>query len=182
MENTALIIIDIQNDYFPNGKMELEGSIKAAEQAKKTIDVFREKGRPIYFIQHESLQPGASFLVPNTEGNQIHELVKPLPDETVIIKHYPNSFRETELLDKLKEQGIKKLVIVGMMTFMCVDATVRAGFDLGYECVVLHDATAARALEFENDAIPASQVQGSFLAALGMAYAKVEGTEAFIGS
>ncbi|MCP4621974.1 MAG: cysteine hydrolase [bacterium] len=180
MEKTALIIIDIQNDYFPNGLMELEEPVAAAENARKALMFFRDKGKPLYHIRHENLQPDAPFFLPETYGNQIHELVEPLPHEPVIMKHFPNSFRATELLEKLKEQDIEKLVIVGMMTLMCVDATVRAAFDLGFECTVLHDATAATTLQFEGETIPAAHVHGTFLAALAMGYAQVVSTDAFL--
>ena len=180
MKDTALLIIDIQNDYFPKGLMELEGSIGAAEKANKVLADFRENGLPVYHIRHESIQPGPAFFLPETEGNRIHNLVAPLPEETVIMKHFPNSFRKTDLLSKLKDQGIKKLVIVGMMTLMCVDATVRAAFDFGFECTVLHDATAARSLEFDGMTIPASHVQGAFLAALALGYAQIQDTDTYL--
>lgn len=180
MKETALIIIDIQNDYFPQGLMELEGSTAAAKNANKVLVHFREKNLHVCHIRHESLQPGSTFFLPDTKGNQIHELVAPLPGEAVIMKHFPNSFRDTNLLTTLKDQAIKKLVVVGMMTLMCVDATVRAAFDLGFECTVLHDATAARALEYEGRVIPASNVQGSFIAALGLGYARIMDTDAYL--
>ena len=126
----ALIIIDIQNDYFPGGKMELEGSPAASVQAAKLLDGFRIKGLPLVHIQHVSNRPGASFFLPETEGVNIHASVAPRSGETVLQKHFPNSFRETKLLEHLRAQGADHLVIAGMMTHMCVDASTRAAFDL----------------------------------------------------
>ena len=68
----ALIIIDIQNDYFPGGKMELEGSPEASLQAAKLLASFRAKELPLVHIQHVSNRPGASFFLPDTEGVNIH--------------------------------------------------------------------------------------------------------------
>lgn len=79
-----------------------------------------------------------------TPGVEIHENVKPLEGENVFQKFYPNSFRDTGLLDYLKENDVTKLVITRMMTHMCIDATTRAGFDFGYKCTVIYDACASR--------------------------------------
>lgn len=180
MKNTALIIIDIQNDYFENGKMELDRPLPAAQAARQVLEHFRAEEGPIFHVRHESVQPGATFMIPNTKGAKVHELVAPLKNETVITKNTPNSFRGTPLLQKLKEAGVEHVVVVGMMTFMCVDATVRAADDYGFKCTVLHDATASRALEFDGQLVPASQVQAAFIAALGSACATVESTASFL--
>ena len=92
---TALLLIDIQNDYFPGGAMELEGSTAAALQARAALELFRAEGRPVFHIRHLSIRPGATFFLPDTPGAEIHDLVRPLPDEPVIVKHFPNSFRDT---------------------------------------------------------------------------------------
>jgi nicotinamidase-related amidase len=170
---TALLLIDIQNDYFPGGKMELEGAIEASLKAKDLLDVFRHVKLPVVHIQHLSAQKGATFFLPDTDGALIQENVKPLDHETVIRKNVPNSFRGTALLDHLKKEAVNRLIVCGMMTHMCVDATVRAAFDHGFECVVVHDACATRTLTFKGIDIPASHVQGAFLAAMGSVYARV---------
>lgn len=178
--STALLLIDIQMDYFPSGRMELVGSIEAAGAAARLLAAFRKASWPVYHIQHISVQPSATFFLPGTTGIEIHSLVTPLPNEPVVIKHYPNSFRETDLLDLLKTGGITQLLFCGMMTSMCVDATVRAAFDLGFGCTVAQDACATRDLSFAGETIPARQVHGSFLAALGAVYANIRGTDAII--
>jgi nicotinamidase-related amidase len=180
MKKSALILIDIQKDYFPGGKMELEGSSEAGEKARKVLDVFRERNWPLVHIQHWSVRPGATFFIPETEGVEIHPVVQPLPGEPVVTKYFPNAFRETSLLESLKKEGIEHLVIAGMMTHMCVEATTRAAFDLGFPCTVVHDACATRALSFGGTVVPAPQVQAAFLAALGSVYAKIIGAEEYI--
>ncbi len=171
--NTALLLIDIQNDYFPNGAMELEGSSDAGRRAGEILQCFRQRHLPVVHVRHLSLRPGSTFFLPGTDGARIHEAVTPLPGETVIEKHFPNSFRETGLLDHLRKEKVTHLMIGGMMTHMCVDATVRAAFDFGFSCAVLYDACATRALTFGNLQIPAASVHGAFLASLGSMYARI---------
>jgi nicotinamidase-related amidase len=178
----ALLLVDIQRDYFPNGKMEVVGAVEAAQAAKRMLDHFREKNLLIIHIQHIAARPNATFLLPNTEGINFHESVKPLPAEMVIKKHFPNSFRETDLQSHLLSKGIKDLVICGMMSHMCIDSTTRAAFDKGYNCTVAHDACATRNMAFNGLEIPSKHVHGSYMAALGAVFAKVSSAEEIIGT
>jgi len=172
----ALILIDIQNDYFPGGRMELEGSLEASLRAAELLSFFRRERLPVVYVQHVSIRPGATFFLPDTDGVKIHENVRPLENEPVFEKHYPNAFRDTPLLAHLSGAEVTRLVICGMMTHMCVDATVRAAFDHGFECIVAHDACATRALVHEGRTVAAPDVHAAFLAALGSTYAKVLST------
>lgn len=176
----ALIIVDIQNDYFENGAMELVGSLEASKNAKEILTKFRNENLPIIHIQHLSLAPGSTFFLPDTKGQEIHENVKPLDGEEVIEKYYPNSFRDTGLLDYLKSQNITELVIVGMMTQMCIDATTRAAKDFEFECTVIGDACATRNLEVNGKTVKAEDVQTAFLAGLNSFYAEVKNTEDYL--
>ena len=178
--NKALILIDIQNDYFENGAMPLVGSLEASENAEKILNKFREEGSTVVHIQHIAARPDATFFLPNTKGAEIHNNVKPLPSEKVIIKHFPNSFRGTVLLDYLKENRIEELVICGMMTHMCVDATTRAAKDLGFVCKVIRDACATRDLDINEKTVKAENVHNSFLAAFTYYYADVITTDQFL--
>lgn len=170
---TALILIDIQNDYFEQGTMTLSGSEEAGENAKLILNEFRASKSEIIHIQHIATRPEATFFRPNTVGAEINECVRPLPHEKVIVKHYPNSFRETGLLDYLKGKNITDIVVCGMMTHMCVDATVRAAKDFGLNILLIGDACATRALEIGGKQVKAEEVHHSFLAALSYFYASV---------
>ena len=178
--STALVLIDIQKDYFPGGRMELVGSVEAAGAAARLLAAFRKASWPIFHIQHLSIQPAATFFVPGTAGIDIHPSVTPLPEEPVIVKHYPNSFRETNLLESLRHAEVNSILICGMMTSMCVDATVRAAFDLEFTCTIAQDACAAPELAFNGEKIPARHVHGAFLAAMGAVYAKIRTTDAIL--
>ena len=173
MADTALVIIDIQNDYFPGGKMELEGADVAAEKAKQALHHFRSRSLPVIHIKHLSVRPGSTFFIPGTEGAEIRDAVRPLEGETVVEKNFPNSFRSTKLKELLDQNGVKNLVVAGMMTHMCVDASVRQAADLGYKVTLLADACATRAQTFGGETVPARQVHAAFLAALNGFYAKV---------
>jgi len=181
--DTALLIIDVQNDYFPDGNMELVGATQAGENTKKMLEYYRAHQLPVIHIKHIATNAGATFFLPNTPGAEINALVAPLKDEKVIIKHYPNSFRETDLQEYLQSKGIKNLVITGMMTDVCVESTTRAAFDLGYKNTIIGDACATRDRELGSEVIPAAVVHESFLAgisALDDLYARIMNTQDYI--
>ncbi|AZA54833.1 cysteine hydrolase family protein [Chryseobacterium sp. G0201] len=183
MENTALLIIDVQNDYFKGGNMELIGYEAAGKNTKQVLEYFRAKNLPVIHIKHIATQEGATFFLPNTSGAEINSVVAPKEGEKIITKNYPNSFRETELLSYLQSKGIKNLVITGMMTDVCVDATVRAAMDLGFSNTVIGDAVATRDRELYGKTVTASDINRSYLAgmtALGNLYAKVVTTKEFL--
>ncbi|MBT2558781.1 cysteine hydrolase [Hymenobacter sp. ISL-91] len=178
----ALIIVDVQNDYFENGAMELVGPLPASENAKLILAKFREENLPIVHVHHLGVSPDATFFLPGTEGAEIHANVKPAAGEKTVQKYYPNSFRETDLLEHLQGLDIKELVITGMMTHMCIDATTRAARDLGFECTVIGDACATRDLEVNGAQVKAADVQTAFLAALSSFYAKVQDTKEYLAA
>lgn len=173
----ALLIIDIQNDYFKGGAYELVNPQIASSNAKRLLENFRKKDMPIFHIQHISTKANATFFLPNTNGVLIHEDVKPLENEIVITKNFPNSFSKTSLLEEIKKQDIKELIICGMMTHMCIDTTTRAAFDLGFDCVVSYDACCSKDLEFNKNKIIAQDVHDSFMASLSGIFAKVLNTD-----
>jgi nicotinamidase-related amidase len=177
---TALLLIDIQNDYFPGGNMELEGSPEASLRAREILSFFRGKNLPVVHIQHVATRPGAIFFLPDTEGVKIHPNVEPVPGEVIFQKNYPNSFRSTPLLEHLRDQGVDHVVVCGMMTHMCVASTVRAAFDYGLEITVVHEACATRTLTFQDQTIPAAQVQAAFLSSLSFLYARIVSTGEFL--
>jgi nicotinamidase-related amidase len=179
---TALLIIDIQNDYFEGGAMALAEPLKASSNAARLLDNFRQNNMPVIHIQHIANRAGASFFIPGTAGADIHDDVKPLQQEKVIVKHFPNSFRETGLLDHLRTNNITRLVICGMMTHMCVDATTRAAKDHGFDCVVIGDACATKDLEVNGEHVNAAEVQKAFLAALNYFYSTVLTTGEYLDS
>ena len=177
---TALVLVDLQNDYFPGGRMELVGPDYAAAFSKDLLTLFRKNRWPIFHVQHIAVHSGANFFLPDTEGVDINTVLAPTADESVVQKHYPNSFKDTSLHKALKNANVTKVVICGAMSHMCIDATTRAAADLGFECTVIHDACATMDLEFAGRKIPAEAVHGAFMSALASAYARVLSLESFL--
>ncbi len=173
MTTQALLIIDLQNDYFEDGKFPLSETKAAAANAASILTAFRGAKMPVFHIRHEILRKPAPFFEPETKGAEIHASVEPVGNEPVITKNFPNSFRETDLKDQLQALGITDLVITGAMSNFCIDATTRAAADLGYGCTVAHDACAAPDLEFDGVAVTAAQVHAAFMAALAMGYGAI---------
>ncbi len=160
--------------------MELEGADSAVQNVKKLLDVFRSNSDKIVHIQHISNRPNATFFLPNTKGVEIHDLIKPVDGEAVFQKNFPNSFRETGLLEYLNKNNIDELVVTGMMTHMCVDTTTREAFDLGLKCTLAYDACATRNLSFNSKEVKAEDVQTAYMAALNGLFAKVISTDEII--
>ncbi|MGO2262033.1 cysteine hydrolase family protein [Halomonas sp.] len=181
MNNRAIIVVDIQNEYFPGGKLLLNGIEEAATNAANVIEHARSENDLVVYFQHESADPDIPFFTPGTQGVAIHPMVLPLGEETVLVKHFPNSFRETGLQELLDQQNIEEVVIIGAMSHMCIDATSRAASDLGYKTTIIHDACATLDLEFDGVTVPASQVHATIMAALAFAYGTVTTTKQYIG-
>jgi nicotinamidase-related amidase len=176
----ALLIIDIQNDYFPGGAFPLVEPEGAVASARRLLDSFRTAGEPVVHLRHVWDAPDAEFMRPGTPGVEIHSEVAPSSGEPVIEKDAPNGFLRTPLEQTLRERGVERLVIAGMMTSMCVDATARAASDLGFDVTVAADACAAPDLEFGGVLVPAAAVNAAFLAALADSYGEVASTDELV--
>jgi nicotinamidase-related amidase len=172
-ERPILVIVDIQNFYFAGGQLPLVGPLEAARSARQLLDFFRAKKWPVVHVRHGRKPQSGETVEPSDPQYVIHELVAPLPGEPVITKRFANSFRDTTLLDTLKNLGGKKLVICGMQTQMCVEAAVRAADDLGFAVTLVHDACATRDLTFGGQTVPARTVHLAVLAALNGSYGRV---------
>ena len=179
MFETALLVIDLQRDYFPGGKFELPDIERAAERAATLITLFRANGLPVIHVRHVELDPAAGFLLEGTSGVEIDPRVAPQGEDMLITKNHPNAFRDTTLAKVLHVLGAKELFFCGAMSNLCIDATVRAARDMSYGCTVVEDACAACDLAFAGKIIPAEQVHGAFMAALASAYAEVVDLKTF---
>lgn len=174
---SALLLIDIQNDYFPGGRCELFQSEQSAEKAKLLLEQFRNRGLPVFHIQHINENEAKGFFLPGTEGAEIYYSVSPINKEKVLVKHTPNAFLDTGLKNLLHAQDIKQLVICGMMSHMCVDSTVRAAKDLGFSVLLPEDACTTKALIWNGAHIPAQTVHQAFMASLSSSFTQVVKTK-----
>jgi len=167
----TLVVVDIQNDYFPGGAYPLVGATEAGAAAASVLAAFRRSGDPVVHVQHIWDAPDAPFMRPGTPGVEINPVVAPVPGEPVVTKSAPNAFVGTELATLLDRDST--IVVLGMMTSMCVDSTVRAAADAGYIVELVHDACAAPDLEFGGTSVPGASVHAAFIAALGEGFARV---------
>src|SRR4051812_46310701 len=182
MPKRALVLIDVQNDYFPGGKWPLTGIEAAADNAAKLLAAARKAGDLVIHVRHEFPTADAPFFTPGSEGAKTHSNVQGTDGEPVVLKHQVNAFRETDLKNMLDRRGAEEVVICGAMSHMCVDAGVRAASDLGYKCVVVHDACATKDQEFEGTVVAAADVHAAFMAALQFGYAQLVSTEEYLAT
>lgn len=182
MKKRGLIVVDLQNEYLPTGKLPLSGIEAASANAAKVIADARAKGVPVFHIRHEFANNEAPVFVPGTDGVEIQPAVAPVGDEPVIVKNYINSFRETDLKRQLDANGVEEVVVVGAMSHMCVDAVVRAAADMGYPVTVLHDACATLDLEFNGVTVTAAQVHAAMMAAFAFGYGTVKSSSEYLSA
>ncbi|MGY2048035.1 cysteine hydrolase family protein [Methylobacterium sp. JK268] len=172
MTKRAILVVDLQNEYLPDGKLPLVGIAEAVSGAAALIADARASGHPVIHVRHEN-PAGAPVFAAGTAGVGIIPAIRPQEGEAVVVKHFPNAFRETGLQALLDAGGIEEVVIVGAMSHMCIDATARAAADLGYATLVAHDACATRDIAFGSRTVAAADVHAAFMAALGLAYGRV---------
>lgn len=177
----GLLIIDVQRDYFPGGKIPLHQPEAALQNINQLETYFLQKNWPIIYIQHVNYRINASFFKPFTQGVKLHPQLQLKTASVIVKKLYPNSFHKTQLEGLLKELRVTQLVITGMMTHMCVDSTTRASCELGFQPIVISDATATKELSSAGETVAAQAVQTAFLAAL-TSFAKVCSTAEFLKS
>lgn len=170
-QKTALLIIDIQEVYFPGGGLTLENPEEAGMNAGLLLQHFRQTGQFVIHVKHNVNQ-----------GGNIHEFVVPIEKEQVIVKDDINAFKGTPLREILEKNGVERLVICGMQTHMCVEAATRAASDMGYSCIVVSDACTTRALQYGPVIVPAKEVHYSTLSTLAGYYADVLTTDEYLRS
>lgn len=176
----GLVVIDLQNEYLPTGKLPLTGIEAVVANAVLVISHSRGTGIPVFHIRHESNNEAVSIFVKGSSGADIQPAVSPEGDEPVIVKKHINAFRETDLKQQLEAADIQELVVIGAMSHMCIDAVVRAAADMGYPVTVLHDACATLDLTFGGVNVPAAQAHATMMAAFQFGYATVKSVDEYL--
>lgn len=180
MSSTALVLIDIQNDYFKAGRWPVEKMLEVSANAARLLEHARRKGHSVIHIRHENPSVDAPFFRPGTQGAEIHSSVSPENNEPVILKRRPNSFLGTDLRQQLDDKSTKNIVICGAMSQMCVDSTARAAVDFGYAVTVIENACGAKEQTFNGRELTAAQVHAAFMAPLAMSFARVTTCKRFL--
>lgn len=174
----ALIIIDVQNDYFPGGRFELKNTSNTLNNIKKVLTYARNNSYSIFHVQHIAPE-NAPFFAKGSIGSELYHEITPLTGEHIIQKNYPNSFFKTDLKNILDKEDIKDIIICGMMTHMCIDSTTRGALELGLNCTLIEDCCTTKDLEYDTNIISWDNVHNSFISALTR-FSKVVKTETFL--
>ena len=173
---TAFVAIDVQIDYFPRGRFPNFGARSALKKTLVLRDWARTLGLPVFWVRHTS-PSNARFFREGTPGRELHPALTPLPGEPIIDKRDPNSFVGTDLEAQLRARGITTVVWCGMMSWMCIDTTVRSAKDRGFTNLLAHDACAAGWLKGPYGVVTPWAAHKAFVSALGFRHATVMSTK-----
>jgi len=138
----ALIVIDVQNDYFPGGAYPLWNTEETLTRIEEAIALARARNAAVILVQHLAKpNPGsAPFFTTGTPGAEIHPRIRSAaPEAAVVIKGHADSFVDTSLEETLKRLGVNELLVCGMMTQNCVTHTAISKFAEKYKVTVLPD-------------------------------------------
>jgi nicotinamidase-related amidase len=136
----ALLVVDIQNDFF-NISQACTDSLKSAIQyVNAAIALFRKKNLPVIAVQHKSVEDS---LVPGKMGFDIPDSVKLEPSDLRIVKTHGNSFNDTGLTEKLRSLGVDTVIITGFCAEQCVLSTYKGAEDLDFKPIILKGSIAS---------------------------------------
>ena len=141
----ALIVIDIQNDYFPGGAFTLENADEACKVAVEAIEQAKRDGWLVVGVQHVN-SPDAPFFKPDTEGVKTHSAIAAaLVDAPIVVKSEADSFFKTNLEQIVREAGITDIYLTGMMTQHCITHTALSPQASGMKVHIIAKGCAAPA-------------------------------------
>jgi nicotinamidase-related amidase len=137
------------------------------------IEAWRAKGLPVIHVRHDSVAPG-STLAPGQPGNAFRPGFGPQGGEALVTKGVNSAFIGTDLDLRLRRLGVRKVVVFGITTDMCVSTTVRTGANLGYDMVLVEDACDCFDLpDGEGGTVPARLSHQAHVATLRFEFAEV---------
>ena len=138
----ALLVVDLQNDYFPGGNFELWNSSTVLHNTLKAIDKAKLQGVAIVLVQHiaNSANGTSPFFNEGSIGVEIHPAIRDAaPEAPIVIKRFADSFEATELEKELSKLGTTELLVCGMMTQNCVTHTAISRAAEKYKTSILTD-------------------------------------------
>ncbi|MCU6278576.1 cysteine hydrolase family protein [Enterobacter quasiroggenkampii] len=183
---TALIVVDIQNEYYAGqnfrGRMVIPDGENVLLNSKKLVNYAHQKGMPVYFVRHitknDSQQNDTALFAENSVFAQFHKDLQPTAQDSIITKETPSSFVGTDLDAQLKKKGIKKIVVAGLMTHMCISSTARDAVPLGYSVIIPEDATGTRDLDDgKGGVVDHNTLQRAALAGVADVFAEIMTTD-----
>ena len=174
LSDATVIIIDAQKEY-DGGRLALPDLAPKITEIAALLARTRAMDSPVIHVRHLG-QPGGLF-DPLGDGSAFVEDAAPLPGEIIIDKQLPNAFAGTGLQAQIRRLGRDQLIFAGFMTHMCISSSVRAAFDLGYDCTVIATATGTRPLPkaggSDGGVLAAETVHEAALAGLADRFATV---------
>lgn len=176
-KTTALVVIDFQNEYF-SGKLPVPDGAKALDQARKLVRFADQHGIEVIHVQH--INPaGAPVFAEGSKGADIVDGIKPGKSHMLLTKNQVSVFASTDIDARLRDKGIKTLIISGLMTHACVTGAARDAVPLGYNVIVASDAVATRPINaFDGKGVMSAQdLHRAALTEISDAFAAVEPTD-----
>ncbi|MEW9552563.1 isochorismatase family protein [Nonomuraea sp. NPDC050783] len=172
LSEATLILIDFQNTYR-TGVMALPDADTALDAAARLLERARAAGARVVHVVNDGGE-GSPYDI-RVEIGQIDKRVAPVDGEPVVVKGFPNSFHETELLEVLRRSAAgPELVLAGFMTHMCVQFTAQGAFNRGYRPTVVAEACATRPLAGpDGTPIPAQALHAAALTTIGDLFGRI---------
>ena len=175
LDRTILLPIDMQRA-FDGPEWPRRWNSSVDKNGLALLQRWREMGRPIVHVRHDSVEPGSS-LAPGTDGNRFRPGFEPLNGEPLVTKSVNSAFIGTDLDLRLRRLGAAQIVAFGISTDMCVSTTIRTGSNMGWDMVLVDDACDCFDLpDRDGVVIPAETVQATHVATLGFEFCKVLST------
>ncbi len=179
---TALLLVDMQRE-FVDGALIVPGAALAIANATRLLAWARSRGVTVVFVRQVATRSHSPFFAPGSPTIEFAAGLAPGEGDLVITKSAAGAFSRTELDAQLRARGIEQLAIAGMMTHLAVDSSARDGSVLGYQVVVVTDATATRALPgpHGDGIVDHGTLQRTALAALADRFADLLSTDELLG-
>lgn len=169
----ALIVVDVQNEYFEGGALPITYPPQSFEKIKTAITKAQEEGIFTVLVQHTSLKENSGAFVRGSHLWEFHDEIKKIKPDLYIEKNHASSFAGTDLNYRLRSMGVDTVCIVGYMTQNCCDATARDASQLGYNVEFLSDANGTLAFSNNAGSVSAEELHRSFLVAQAFGFSRV---------
>ena len=182
MSKRALIVIDVQNEYFDGGALRITHPSPTESLANigRAMDKATERGVPTVVVRHTEPDPDAGMFREGSDAWLLRPEVDERPRDHLVEKSLPGSFTDTDLSDILASNAIDTVAIVGYMTHMCVDTTAREAAHRGLSVEILSDATGTLALETSGGSATGEELHRSTLVAQGQFFADILPTDEWL--
>jgi nicotinamidase-related amidase len=171
VQNTALLVIDFQNEYF-DGRLPIPNGISALRNAQRLIDFADRRKMPVFHVQHVAPADSPVF-AEQSALIEIHRDIRPSANHVVLQKTSVSVFATTDLDSRLQKAGIQTLIIAGLMTHACVAGAARDAVPLGYSVIVVDDACATRDIDTAGGTISHDVLHRSALATIDDTFGEI---------